>query len=939
MAVILSPSVRVFEDRRGISQDAACLLIDNVFRRGTVTASSEVIAQNGYFENAIDGLTFDWWEPASLPAWIEVTLPVAAPVDCGLIAVHSALTFVFQYHDGDGWVNLHDAVESGTTAVIMPIFNEVTATKFRISVTDFAEGNNAYLGVVMLGKSIRMPRPFYGGHAPITFNRKTQINPLITEGGFEKGVMTLRTGAATSVTVRHCPVNWVRDNLEQINNDLRIYPFGFAWRPFSEPDQVAYCWLNNEIRATNNGIRDLMDVNFDFEAYIGGFAVAFLPPPIEYLAFTLSESPGFLVYNANTLERIETPVIDSACAGISFALGARFLFVGTAGSGASVRCYNTDTWQTVTIPSFSGTAPDMDFYENYLAASSPPDASASNPYVVAWDGERWRGVPAEPVDKINATSAPIRYMKNGNTLIVGGGAPFIKNNALETTGYTKVSDNLDFYMSWCMDTSSNGYVAGGSIVAVFFGTSFGTAPFTETYRDAAATVSVAFNPDGDRLAAVQSYLVIYEVPVVTTPIKTFQQVGETETDTNFTLPGNSCVRYSLDGSKIYYSAQNRVTVVDANTYTRLAFDDHGFATANYNRMTVGVRSFADPDPILAPSVSVDIAVFDSEDNEVSAINFAGEYTIRPVVTILPNISDTIAQVKFYLDDVLVGTVDSAPFEFVVEFDEGDDLSTVNIKCLVSDTFGQTTEGDADYEIDYNPPWTPATIENLVVWYDASDSETVVLDGSSVNQWLDKSGNNRHATQSGTARPTYNATGFNGLPCLEFDGVNDYMPITGEPSQGSGFHVFAVVDTTSIQSDYRGVISRSGALGPSPYFGYSGGNYRPNVYAPSRQYAAQPSSVQKKAIFEFRASPTSAGTRIDGGDETTENYGTVSFSSWVGIAAAATSQAPLAKYAELSIVPLASMTTDIRQKMEGYLAHKWALQDDLPIKHPYKASPP
>lgn len=290
MAVILSPSVRVFEDRRGISQDAACLLIDNVFRRGTVTASSEVLANNGHFENAIDGLTFDWWEPASLPAWIEVTLPVAAPVDCGLIAVHSALTFVFQYHDGDGWVNLHDAVESGTTAVVMPIFTEVTATKFRIYVTDFADGNNAYMGVVMLGKSIRMPRPFYGGHAPITFNRKTQINPLITEGGYEKGVMTLRTGASTSVTVQHCPVNWVRDNLEQINNELRIYPFGFAWRPFSEPDQVAYCWLNNEVNSTNNGIRDLMDVNFDFEAYIGGLAIQ--PPEPEYIFAAVSLGDG-----------------------------------------------------------------------------------------------------------------------------------------------------------------------------------------------------------------------------------------------------------------------------------------------------------------------------------------------------------------------------------------------------------------------------------------------------------------------------------------------------------------------------------------------------------------------------------------------------------------------------------------------------------------------
>jgi hypothetical protein len=269
MPVILSPSVRVFEDRTKLSDDAAILLIDNVFRRGTVTASSEVTDGNGFLENAIDGLTFDWWQPASLPADLSVSLDVISPVDCGLIAVHNGITFSFQYFDGDDWIDLHDPIETESTAVFMPVFPEVESFNFRVHVTGALE-EDARIGVVMLGKSIRMPRPFYGGHAPVTFNRRTDINTQVTEGGFEKGVMTLRTGAASSVTVRHCPASWVRENLQQINDDLRILPFGFAWRPGSEPDQVAYCWLNNEIRATNNGVRDLMDVTFDFESTVGG---------------------------------------------------------------------------------------------------------------------------------------------------------------------------------------------------------------------------------------------------------------------------------------------------------------------------------------------------------------------------------------------------------------------------------------------------------------------------------------------------------------------------------------------------------------------------------------------------------------------------------------------------------------------------------------------
>ena len=43
-------------------------------------------------------------------------------------------------------------------------------------------------------------------------------------------------------------------------------------------------------------------------------------------------------------------------------------------------------------------------------------------------------------------------------------------------------------------------------------------------------------------------------------------------------------------------------------------------------------------------------------------------------------------------------------------------------------------------------------------------------------------------------------------------------------------------------------------------------------------------------------------------------------------------------AELVVVP-AELSEDDRQKLEGYLAHKWALADLLPDDHPYKAAPP
>jgi len=42
--------------------------------------------------------------------------------------------------------------------------------------------------------------------------------------------------------------------------------------------------------------------------------------------------------------------------------------------------------------------------------------------------------------------------------------------------------------------------------------------------------------------------------------------------------------------------------------------------------------------------------------------------------------------------------------------------------------------------------------------------------------------------------------------------------------------------------------------------------------------------------------------------------------------------------ELLIVQYA-LTTDERQKVEGYLSHKWGLESALPANHPYKSAAP
>lgn len=48
---------------------------------------------------------------------------------------------------------------------------------------------------------------------------------------------------------------------------------------------------------------------------------------------------------------------------------------------------------------------------------------------------------------------------------------------------------------------------------------------------------------------------------------------------------------------------------------------------------------------------------------------------------------------------------------------------------------------------------------LALWLDADDFSTITLNGSTVSQWRDKSGNGRHVSQNNaSAQPEFAATG-------------------------------------------------------------------------------------------------------------------------------------------------------------------------------------
>lgn len=74
-------------------------------------------------------------------------------------------------------------------------------------------------------------------------------------------------------------------------------------------------------------------------------------------------------------------------------------------------------------------------------------------------------------------------------------------------------------------------------------------------------------------------------------------------------------------------------------------------------------------------------------------------------------------------------------------------------------------------------WTPKSVSMLSLWLDATDASTITKDGSDlVTEWKDKSGNQRHATATGTGRPTWVADGMNDKASLDFNGSSNFMTL-------------------------------------------------------------------------------------------------------------------------------------------------------------------
>lgn len=272
-------------------------------------------------------------------------------------------------------------------------------------------------------------------------------------------------------------------------------------------------------------------------------------------------------------------------------------------------------------------------------------------------------------------------------------------------------------------------------------------------------------------------------------------------------------------------------------------------------------------------------------------------------------------------------------------------------------------------------WTPADI-TTALWLDANDSGTITQSGGAITTWADKSGNNRTATADGN--PTYSATGLStGMPAVQLDGTGDgfVSSITGIGSFNA-LDVYMVTQTTAAAAPdantgifwgYGNAGAASGSYPVSRSLTFSSatgllsgefvtiiaentaataGRLASNLYARAANTAQILNSRNATTGTSLLVNGSSVTLNLANEITTSSNTApsaigyTVDSNLHIGALRAngALIHSPAIKFAEV-IVSSTLLSTDNRQRMEGYLAHKWGLTANLPANHPFRSAAP
>ena len=225
-------------------------------------------------------------------------------------------------------------------------------------------------------------------------------------------------------------------------------------------------------------------------------------------------------------------------------------------------------------------------------------------------------------------------------------------------------------------------------------------------------------------------------------------------------------------------------------------------------------------------------------------------------------------------------------------------------------------------------WTPAEIDTAL-WLDAADASTITESGGAVSQWDDKSGNQNDAAQATAGnRPTY-------------DALNQSVTFNTTLTLSFASQIFAGASSASI------VLLAQNINGGNDYWGGfpNGDNYY--VFSNGQIYSSFCAPINSRTNTNYGSQlllPTIIGIDHTGSSHLYyRNGGSIGAPQSIVFQVPATNQQVLGGKGDYIIYEVVATNGQLsmsnRQKIEGYLAHKWGLTANLPAGHPYKTAVP
>jgi hypothetical protein len=234
--------------------------------------------------------------------------------------------------------------------------------------------------------------------------------------------------------------------------------------------------------------------------------------------------------------------------------------------------------------------------------------------------------------------------------------------------------------------------------------------------------------------------------------------------------------------------------------------------------------------------------------------------------------------------------------------------------------------------------------SLRLWLDAKDGASISMDSSNrVATWGNKQPNGTSLSQPMVAnRPIYRSSGF---PGLEFNGTSSFMEIPNGADMVTrgGYTVYVVERRTSGKATNTFLGGTTvGQLNQNFVAGYLGADAvrftnwmnDMDVRVPTFAGAQEPIRIWNFTTEQFQGRTLYLNGTLQKRDSVTARLG-----GWIGAA--------IGRYANFfyqgvlyEVLLYDTLhTQEARMKIEGYLAHKWGLQDSLPAGHLYKTTPP